>query len=329
MAPLLQALQTRFTRKDKDTTVYSGNVDPDWTIQAIPHGGYALGLVLDAAIKNQSSTNHKDICHCTAHFVRSALPKPFEVHIRNLKIGRGFSNITANLMQDGEIRIMTHLIFTTLPETPAEPSQRKLPTPENLTIVHPSPFARLMPIEKHPSKCKDSPIYHKFTFKKRMRWSEQWDQVARAVKRRQKDGRGGAEWSGWVALVDESDEVTPSSLAFFADMFRNLPEMLPKGQKPGVSWFPTMVMAIDFKFKIPRADGRFAKRTVGLHAYGNFMQDGRHDNSVEVWTAPCELGESGAKLDTDWRKDQFCLAVSTQMALTLPISVNEKRRSKL
>jgi hypothetical protein len=110
-------------------------------------------------------------------------------------------------------------------------------------------------------------------------------------------------------------------------MFRNLPEMLPKKQKPGLSWFPTMVMAIDFKFKIPQSSDTYAKRTVGLFAYGSFMQDGRHDNSVEVWTAPCELGQKDAKLDKDWRKDQFCLAVSTQMALTLPISVNEKRRA--
>lgn len=116
--------------------------------------------------------------------------------------------------------------------------------------------------------------------------------------------------------------------AFFADMFRNLPELLPKGQKPGMSWFPTMVMAIDFKFKIPKSS-KYARRTVGLHAYGTFMQDGRHDNSVEVWTAPCELGEANATVDKDWRIDQFCLAVSTQMALTLDISVNEKRRAKL
>lgn len=134
------------------------------------------------------------------------------MHIKNLKIGRGFSNITANMIQDGEVRIMTHLIFTTLSEAPTEPSQRKLPTPDNLTIVSPSPFARVMPIEKAPNRCKISPVYQKFTFKNRMRWSEQWDQVARAIKQRQKDGRGGAEWAGWVSLTDESDEIRPSSL---------------------------------------------------------------------------------------------------------------------
>lgn len=69
-----------------------------------------------------------------------------------------------------------------------------------------------MPIEKAPSQCKDSPVYQKFTFKNRMRWSEQWDQVARGIKRRQKEGRGGAEWAGWISLVDNADEISPSSL---------------------------------------------------------------------------------------------------------------------
>lgn len=168
--------------------------------------------MLDGAIQHQSSTSHKDICHCTAHFVRSALPKPFEIHIKNLKIGRDFSNITANMIQDGQVRIMTHLIFTTLQDAPTDASQRKLPTPDNLTIVSPSPYARIMPIENSPNKSKISPVYQKFTFKNRMRWSEQWDQVARGLKQRQKDGRGGAEWAGWVSLADESDELTPSSL---------------------------------------------------------------------------------------------------------------------
>jgi hypothetical protein len=178
----------------------------------IASSGYALGLVLDAAVKHQSTTNQKDICHCTAHFVRSALPKPFEVHIKILKAGRGFSNLTADLVQDGNVRIMTHLIFTTLQDAPVDPSKRKLPTPDDLTITSPSPFARVMPIEQSPDRCKDSPVYQKFTFKNRMRWSEQWEQVARGIKKRQKDGRGGAEWAGWVALTDPEDAVTTSSL---------------------------------------------------------------------------------------------------------------------
>ena len=109
-------------------------------------------------------------------------------------------------------------------------------------------------------------------------------------------------------------------------MFRNLPEMLPKDQKAGPSWFPTMVLDLQFLVKIPSS---YRLRTVGLWSEGRFLQDGRHDNSVEVWTAPCELGDKGAKIDKDWKKEGHCLCISRQMALTLPISVNESRGAKL
>jgi hypothetical protein len=110
-------------------------------------------------------------------------------------------------------------------------------------------------------------------------------------------------------------------------MFRNIPELLPRGQRAGPSWFPTMVLTLDFKVKLSSLQGH-AKRTVGLWSSGKFMDSGRHDNSVEVWSAPCELGEKG-DLPQDWRKKQHCLLIANQMALTLPLSVNEKRRSKL
>ena len=85
-----------------------------------------------------------------------------------------------------------------------------------------------------------------------------------------------------------------------------------------------MVISIDFKVKL---DSLYAKRTVGLWSSSKFMQDGRFDNTTEVWTAPSELGEV-AELPKDWRKQQNCLCVSTQMGLTMPLSVNERRRSE-
>lgn len=63
--------------------------------------GYVLGLILESAIKKQSDTSHPDPIHVTAHFLRSATTSsPFEVHIQILKPGRGFTNLTANLVQE-------------------------------------------------------------------------------------------------------------------------------------------------------------------------------------------------------------------------------------
>lgn len=83
------------------------------------------------------------------------------------------------------------------------------------------------------------------------------------------------------------------------------------------SWYPTMVISIEFKSPIPTSSN-YAPRTVGLYSSGRFMNNpqGRHDGYVEIWTAP-----EGKETD-GWRDQQVCLAVSTQMSLTVPMEVN-------
>lgn len=62
--------------------------------------GYVLGLVLEACIQFQSTKAHVDPLHVTAHFVRTTLTTAFDVCIRVVKIGAGFTNLTADLVQD-------------------------------------------------------------------------------------------------------------------------------------------------------------------------------------------------------------------------------------
>jgi len=88
------------------------------------------------------------------------------------------------------------------------------------------------------------------------------------------------------------------------------------------SWFATMALSIEFKNKIPLPSSLHADRTVGLYCCNRFMIAGRHDAYVEVWTAPSNIGE-GTYTD-NWRDNQVCLATAMQMALTLPMQVNEK-----
>ena len=86
-----------------------------------------------------------------------------------------------------------------------------------------------------------------------------------------------------------------------------------------------MTLSIEFKHKIPPSSSSLhADRTVGLYSCGRFVTapQGRHDAYVEVWTAPSNIGE-GSVAD-NWRDDQVCLAIATQMALTLPMQVNKK-----
>jgi len=48
---------------------------------------------------------------------------------------------------------------------------------------------------------------------------------------------------------------------------------------------------------------------------------------TEVWTAPSEIttdGRIGAN-DPKWREKMFCVARSTQMAITIPLEVNRRK----
>ncbi|KII86680.1 hypothetical protein PLICRDRAFT_143089 [Plicaturopsis crispa FD-325 SS-3] len=330
MAPLSQAVNTLYALSREDGThVYRGQVDDEWTVGAVTHGGYALAMVLDACIKYQSPTKAKDPIHVTAHFLSSTSAKePCEIHVRTLKTGRAFSNIVASLIQRGSTRISAHLIFGTLAPAPDDPGP-------HLTLQPPSGYARRIPIYSHPSDALPTEMNPVWTFKDHLQWGYDEETVRHnapdGVRRTHAGtiGGGGVEWAAWLKLKDPGERITASSMAFFVDMFQNLPRLLPKEERGGIgpSWFPTMTLSLEFKFPIPRTPD-FAARTVGLYSSGTFMNDpqGRHNAYVEVWTAPTELSE-GKVLD-GWRDKQRCLAVATQMALVVPAEVNAARARK-
>lgn len=46
----------------------------------------------------------------------------------------------------------------------------------------------------------------------------------------------------------------------------------------------------------------------------DFVHDGRHDERVEVWSAPCAIGADVVVGSDAWRKECRILAVSTQVS---------------
>lgn len=65
--------------------------------------GYVLALIVEACIQRQSTSTHPDPIHVTAHYLRTTAIARFEVQIHTLRSGRGFTNITADLVQDVSI----------------------------------------------------------------------------------------------------------------------------------------------------------------------------------------------------------------------------------
>ena len=62
--------------------------------------GYVLGLVIESGIVHQTGTRHPDPIHVTVHFLKSAMTGPYEVHLKDLKVGRDFKHISAAFVQD-------------------------------------------------------------------------------------------------------------------------------------------------------------------------------------------------------------------------------------
>ncbi|KAK7057206.1 thioesterase-like superfamily-domain-containing protein [Favolaschia claudopus] len=321
MAPLSKALNVDlYKTSDSDTKIFRGNIDPEWTVGNVPNGGYALALVVESCIRHQASTGHRDPIHVTAHFLQATSIAPFQVYVRTLKHGRGFTNVLADLIQQHKTRITTHIIFGSLSAP---------------RLVPPSPYARRLPLYVHPSVAVDTQMARPWRFKKHIRWAAdpflraQNDPTSRSRTSSTTIGGGGLVWGAWFQLTGIEEQITPVSIAFLADTFNNLPSLLPRSERGGLvpcdTWFPTMTLSIEFKAPIPPPSLEHSARTVGLYSTGTFWGEpqGRHDAYVEIWTAPVELGEGSER--EGWRENQVCLATATQMALSMSMKVNAER----
>lgn len=192
--------------------------------------------MLDAVIKHQSGTPHPDPIHLTAHFMKSASVGPFEVHIKTLKVGRGFKNMSVNFVQNvrctqtpitralifllaqNEDKIMTHMIFGTLS------SDETIPTP---TLAPPSLYAVRTPMTEPPSRCIPASAYKlsPWTFRDRLKVVCDPEYFARLKSR---GPQPGMKWGDYLSLREPLKQgLTPQMIAIFADIFMSPPLALP------------------------------------------------------------------------------------------------------
>ena len=61
--------------------------------------GYALGLIVNACVSSQAGKTQPEIAHVSAHFYRATSLGHLEVHIRTMRAGTSYSNLSADLIQ--------------------------------------------------------------------------------------------------------------------------------------------------------------------------------------------------------------------------------------
>ncbi|CAE6449520.1 unnamed protein product [Rhizoctonia solani] len=338
MAPLAQALAPQLAESSTSGLpkhVYRGTVDPGWVVGSVPHGGYVLGLLIMASIKSQQQTKHKDPIHVTAHFMQPTARSEYTIEVQVIRTGSRFSNLTANLVQNGETKVLTHIIFGTLPEFDAPEPTTSISQYEHIPPTH--PLFRPIPLSTHPRNCTKSEMHFKYgKFRNEVRRAEDPTIMAQNLaKLGAKPGThaGGLESGAWWELAGEGEELHLSMIPFFADVFENTPSVLSQvhGNGTPAMWYPTMVMTIEFKRKLPRRGmSGYSSRTLGVYSEGSFLEHGRHDMYGEIWSAPSCIGQSDRRdpADDSWKKDMRCVAVTGQMALSVSIAINQSKGDK-
>ncbi|QRW06869.1 thioesterase family protein [Ceratobasidium sp. AG-Ba] len=329
MAPLSEALSVKHIRSDGHTLTYHGKVDSDWIFAGVPHGGYVLSLLLTACIKHQGTTKHPDPIHLTAHFLLPTTVSEFNVEVEVVRFGSRFTNLLVKWIQEGEARVMTHMIFGILPAFDAPPSDKKY---EDIPPTH--PLYHSMPLPSHPTTLSVMPnVVSNLGFAKHIQYSPDPVIISRnkskLVAPRGTHG-GGLEGGLWLELTEKGANLALGLIPVFADFYPRTPGLLARthGDNVPIRTYPTVMLTIEFKRQLPQPGTTgYARRTLGLYSRNHFLDHGRHDGYCEIWTAPSGIGEAeaGFARDENWKQEMRCIAVTGQMALVAPMVLRKSR----
>ncbi|GAA5863015.1 hypothetical protein JCM8547_003651 [Rhodosporidiobolus lusitaniae] len=326
--------------------VYTADLSSNWCVGSTAHGGVLLGVLTSAVQTHQSlaSSPHVHVAHLTSQFLSASLLGRASVEVQQVSATKRWTRLDVKLFQytpdpypadrtapgvERVLRITAHFLVGSLPPLPPPGPG---PKTEGTTLNY---FERPCPLLDHPGGLEaDTPVPAKLRFRNGMRWKEVRVEKAEGV----------LSWGAWIEMTGGEDLTSSAALLpFFADVAKNGPELLDP--PPAPSWYPTMNLSLDFKAAFPLLSSTSsqssslgpARHTLGIYSTTKLIYEGRHDLTVEVWSAPCELGaggEAGGQEKDEkgverWRREgSRLLGVSTQMALALSLEVNHGRARK-
>ncbi|OBZ76522.1 hypothetical protein A0H81_03491 [Grifola frondosa] len=343
--PALQALAviadpSRSTSGKDSVSVYSAAIDPEWVILQAPQGGeeprhtYPRYLKLVTRSSRRIQPRHHPRSrhsapvrleaprpiHLTVHFLRIPRLATLHVHVRVLKIGRDFTNLLADLVQNVSLSCFALLMLRTHLTSPhltgdsddhdTHDVRRTRPAPLHTARPHPRPSPPKGPPHAHA----DAPLQVLLGPRHALLGHEQaHPRRARPRVRRAEQVRCGGHAVGHVLYAPDgagpAAAVDDSVSCGLGDGARREHGRVRRG---GPQMFPIP----------PASSPDHSPRTVALFSTGAFANDpqARHDTRVEVWTAPSDIGEGEERVG--WREMQRCLAVMNTVMVVVPAAVN-------
>lgn len=196
------------TEFERDTAVhplgdgrYGAVISPRWWIVVGPNGGYVAAIVLRAVVAAVADPARRPIS-ATFHYLRPPVEGAVEVEVTIERTGRGISNVSARLVQDGRLLVIALVALGAPRDTPVAFDETDgLPSgPDGAPVPH---FSDIAPAPIDPER--DIPMRSRY----RMRWG--FGGVPFAG-----DPDATADTAGWLRL-DDSPEVDEMVLVAMAD----------------------------------------------------------------------------------------------------------------
>jgi hypothetical protein len=243
---------------------FVGEIDPEWTIDGKPNGGYLLAMLGRAATWNAS---HDHVVAASALYLRSPSPGPVLVEVELLRAGRSASQLRARMTQDG-VDCVEALITSAHLETTAEPGwSRWLPE------VAPLPMDRCQRLTPDLPDGRVVAIVGQVD----LRLDPETAGFTRGSP------RGCGELRGWLALPD-GEEFDATSLLYAVDAF---PSATFDVEYSG--WVPTIELTAYVRALPAAGPVRILQRA-------QLIEAGRVDEVCLVWDHRGRLVAQGSQL---------------------------------
>lgn len=240
---------------------YYAELMPNWCIGMVPHGGYLLAILLNA-MKTNSGIIHKDLAQSdpvqiSVAFIVKAQTGPARVQVKEIKIGRTYSNYQLTLQQQEDSGSWISLIhaygimgsFAKEKGATLITTQRTIPTPERCSSVN----TQLA------------------SFRKVARNFDYWQSPEAFDKTRE---------NPWLAFKDRRP-MDVLAISLISDLMTPLPiRVLP--DEPG--WYPTLSLDLQFK-EAPIANGLYTF----LEVESESIRNGRFDITTRCVDADRKL----------------------------------------
>lgn len=102
---------------DRGEGEFGAVLDAQWSVGNRLHGGYLLAVLARAACESPAGAGHPHVTAVSGTFIEPPEPGEAVARVETLRVGRSVAQVRAALVQEGRIRVESHITLGLLDDT--------------------------------------------------------------------------------------------------------------------------------------------------------------------------------------------------------------------